>query len=79
MDVRKLMTSGADRNTTLWRKVEVDPAYRDLARRIWAQGFDRPPPAIATPEKRQRMIDEQIERAAAAVARLRARGVPTWP
>jgi hypothetical protein len=76
MDVRKLMTSGADRNTTLWRKVEVDPAYRDLARRIWAQGFDRPPPAIATPEKRQRMIDEQIERAAAAVARLRARGVP---
>lgn len=76
MDVRKLMTSGPGRNTTLWRKVEVDPAYRDLARRIWAQGFDRPPPAIATPEKRQRMIDGQIERAAAAVARLRARGVP---
>ena len=75
-DVRKLMTSGPDRNTTLWRKVEVDPAYRDLARGIWAQGFDRPPPPIATPEKRQRMIDEQIERAVAAVARLRARGVP---
>lgn len=76
MDVRKLMTSGPARNTTLWRKVEVDPAYRDLARRIWAQGFDRPPPTIDTPEKRQRLIDGQIERAAAAVARLRARGVP---
>lgn len=76
MDVRKLMMSGPGRNTTLWRKVEVDPAYRDLARRIWAQRFDRPSPAIDTSEKRQGLIDEQIERAAAAVARLRTRGVP---
>jgi hypothetical protein len=76
MDVRKLMTSAADRNTRLWRKVEVDPSYRELARRIWAQGFDRPPPAIDTLEKRSRIIDEQIGRAEAAVARLRARGVP---
>ncbi|HEY6545446.1 MAG TPA: hypothetical protein VIZ64_11165 [Dokdonella sp.] len=76
MDVRKLMTAEADRNTRLWRKVEVDPSYRALARRIWAQGFDRPPPTLDTLGKRSRSIDEQIGRAQAAVARLRARGVP---
>ena len=65
----------ADRNTHMWSKVETDPEYRALTRRIWAQDFapspDDPTPAETGDKKR----DEQIERAAKAVATLRARGV----
>lgn len=75
IDVRKLMVSGAGRNVRMWRKVELDPAYRDLARRVWAQAFGRPSPDMDTPEKRRVKIGQQIDLAAAAVATLRARGV----
>lgn len=72
-NVRKLMVSDADRNTRMWDKVVDDPAYRALARDIWAQLLSRPPP----PRKAAVALrDKQIDRAAAAVARLRARGVP---
>lgn len=75
--VRKLMTQEADRNTTLWRKVEADPDYRALARSIWTEHLTGPPPPpMATPEKAARVVDQQIARAAKAVATLRARGVP---
>jgi hypothetical protein len=75
--VRKLMTQEADRNTHMWRKVEVDPQYRALARSIWAEHFTGPPPpSVDTPEKARRVAMEQIARAAKAVATLRARGVP---
>lgn len=74
IDVRKLMVTEADRNTHIWEKVENDPRYRDLTRKIWLQEFvpdeDEPPP-----EKMQKTLNEQIDRAVAAVARLRARGV----
>ncbi|HEY0503219.1 MAG TPA: hypothetical protein VGD42_06955, partial [Lysobacter sp.] len=73
--VRKLMTQGQDRNTQLWRKVETDAGYRAMAKRIWAQDFGQPLPGMDTPEKKQKLIDEQIARAARAVATLRARGV----
>ena len=74
--VRKLMEQDADRNTHIWSKLETDPAYRELARGIWAQRFDAPPPPnIDTPEKLQKVIDTQIQRAVDAVAKLRARGV----
>jgi len=74
LDVRKLSVTEADRNTHLWSKVETDPAYRALARRIWQQDFvpspDDPPPA-----ELEKMRNEQIERSVKAVATLRARGV----
>jgi hypothetical protein len=74
MDVRKLSVSEADRNTHLWDKVENDPDYKALARKIWLQDFapseDDPPP-----EKLQQLVTEQIDRAVAAVITLRARGV----
>jgi hypothetical protein len=74
--VRKLMVQDADRNSHMWSKVETDMAYRDLCRSIWAEEFTGPPPPeIDTPEKLQKLIDAQIERAAKAVATLRARGV----
>ncbi|MBS0515756.1 MAG: hypothetical protein JSS16_09800 [Proteobacteria bacterium] len=75
-DVRKLLEQGPDRDTHMWSKVETDPQYRELARAIWAQRFDAPPPPnMDTPEKLQKVIDTQIERAVAAVTKLRARGV----
>lgn len=74
--VRKLLVQGPDRGSHIWSKVETDPQYRELARTIWAQRFDAPPPpGMDTPEKLQKVIDKQIERAVDAVARLRARGV----
>ncbi|MBV8667368.1 MAG: hypothetical protein JO269_12885 [Burkholderiaceae bacterium] len=75
-DVRKLSVSEADRNTHMWSKVENDTAYRDLARSIWAQNFTGPPPPFMdTPEKARQVVQKQIARAAAAVDKLRARGV----
>jgi hypothetical protein len=73
-DVRKLSQTEADRNTHLWSKVADDPQYRELARSIWREGFqpseDDPPPAEA-----RRIEQEQIDRMARAVAKLRTRGV----
>ena len=76
LEPRKLSMPEADRNTYVWDKLVTDSAYRELARRIWAQEFGHPWPGMETPEKARKVIDEQITRAAAAVAKLRARGVP---
>jgi len=73
-DVRKLAETEADRNTHLWSKVADDPQYRELARRIWRQGF-QPSEDDPTPEEARRVENEQIERMAKAVAKLRARAV----
>ena len=74
IDVRKLRVSEPDRNTHIWDKVENDPAYRELARTIWLQEF-QPNPDNPPPEKMAQILNEQIDRAAAAVVKLRARGV----
>jgi hypothetical protein len=71
--VRKLSQSEADRNTHLWSKVADDPEYRELARSIWRQRFA--PASDPPPEKLRATIQEQIDRMASAVAKLRARGV----
>ena len=72
-DVRKLSVSEADRNTHMWWKVEADPEYQQLARKIWSDLLTlRPRP---TPEEARKVHDEELERAVAAVAKLRARGV----
>lgn len=71
---RKLADSGPDRNTQLWSKLETDPNYRALARGIWAEKFG--PVNAAERTKLDKSTEEQIKRAAVAVAKLRARGVP---
>jgi hypothetical protein len=71
--VRKLSDHETDRNTYLWSKVETDPQYRELARSIWRQRFQ--PAADPPPEQLRKTIQEQIDRMAKAVAKLRARGV----
>jgi hypothetical protein len=76
LDPRKLSMPEADRNTYVWDKLVKDSSYRELARRIWAQVFDHPWSGMETPGKARKVIDEQVTRATAAVAKLRARGVP---
>jgi hypothetical protein len=73
-EVRKLSESESDRNTHLWSKVGDDLEYRELARKIWREGFE-PSEDDPTPEEAAKAEHEQIERAAKAVAKLRARGV----
>jgi hypothetical protein len=72
--VRKLAVHDYDRNTRMWDKVVDDPAYRALARSIWAEDFGEPPPDMETPEKARKVIDGEIDKAVAAIDKLRARG-----
>ena len=74
LNVRKLDYLTADRNSRLWDRLVSDSAYRQLATRIWAQGFQRPPGV--TEEMAAKTHAMQIARAVKAVATLRARGVP---
>ena len=76
MAVRKLAVSDADRNMQMWHKVVDDPQYRAIARATWASRFAGLPPGLDTPAGKRKSIDEQIGKAAAAIAILRARGVP---
>jgi hypothetical protein len=72
--VRKLSVIGPHRNGYLWRKVETDATYREIACSIWRQNFSPPTDAAAVVEARKTEAT-QIERAAKALATLRARGV----
>jgi hypothetical protein len=74
-NVRKLKIQDADRNSYMWSKVELDPDYRALCRAVWAANFNKPPPGMETAAAKQKLIDDQIARAVAAVTKLRARGV----
>jgi hypothetical protein len=73
--VRKLTQLDANRNNHMWAKLENDPQYRALARSIWAEDFQGPPPTAAELLDKKKSLYLQIARSAAAVARLRARGV----
>jgi hypothetical protein len=74
-DVRKLSVQDRARNTRMWDRLEYDGGYRELARKIWAAGWK--PFAERPPEFQERMLkrrEEQIERAVAAVEKLRSKG-----
>ncbi len=75
-DVRKLGQTEADRNNRMWSKLANDLEYRALARSIWEEDFNPPPPTPAEAAENKSTLDKQIARAVAAVAKLRARGVP---
>jgi hypothetical protein len=75
-DVRKLANQDRRRNTRMWDRLEYDPEYRQLAKDIWAEGWV--PLAERPEEVRERLLEarqKQIERAVAAVGKLRERGV----
>jgi hypothetical protein len=73
LDVRRLSVGDGERNTRMWDKLERDPEYAALAQRIWAQWFDLPHPGGAAGLAKG--IEDEIARAAAVVAKLRARGI----
>ena len=73
--VRKLSVQDADRNTRMWSKVETDADYRAARREGWVARFAKTPPVLDTPEKREKLFGQQIAKARAAIAKLRARGV----
>lgn len=75
LEVRKLATMGPNRATRLWARVEEDAEFQELARFIWVQGWT--PMSEQSEERRQKVAenrDEQIERAVAAVEKLKAKG-----
>ena len=73
-DVRKLMVVvDEDRASHIWDKLEKDPTYAALAQSIWTQRFAMRPGD--SPAALQKGADEQIARAAKAVAKLRKRNV----
>jgi len=73
-DVRKLMVVvDEDRASHIWDKLEKDADYRALAQGIWTQHFAMRPGD--SPGALQKGADEQIVRAAKAVAKLRKRNV----
>jgi hypothetical protein len=72
-DVRKLSLSDRDRSTRMWHKVESDSEYVAIARRVWAQEFDMPPPG--GPEAMLKTRREQITRAVKAARALQDRGI----
>lgn len=74
VSVRKLAVMDSVRNMHMWSKVENDPSYRELARNIWRQDF-QPSPNDPSPAQVRKTAREQIDIAAQAVAKLRARGV----
>lgn len=74
VEVRKLAIGGPDRNTHIWSKIENDPEYRAHARSTWKQFFGLQPSAKELAEA-QATLRKVIDRAAAAVTRLRARGI----
>lgn len=74
LDVRKLAVTERDRDTHLWSKVETDPQYRDIARRVWLSHL-RPLPGDPSLAALRHDGHEQIDKVALAVAKLRARGV----
>jgi hypothetical protein len=74
MDVRKPHGNRIDRDTAHVARLEEDAAYREHARAVWAQDFDTPPTAEDIAEGKK-ALDKVLERAEAAVKKLRARGV----
>jgi hypothetical protein len=74
--VRKLSVIESPRNGYLWRKVETDPEYQALAKRIWRQNWATPAREALAVATARKSAAPQIERAAKVVAALRARGIP---
>jgi len=69
------VTTSADRNHRLWARVEQDVAYAERVRGIWLQRLPAGPPTPEMRAKAAALIEQQIARAVAAVAKLHARGV----
>ncbi|HUR37612.1 MAG TPA: hypothetical protein VM009_07325 [Terriglobales bacterium] len=72
-DVRRLFTSSSDRNMRLWERMEKDVAYQNRAKEIWREFWTQPDPEMMS--AMPKLMAKQLDRAEAAVKKLRAKGV----
>ena len=75
LEVRKLMDMERDRNSRLWDRLVYDEAYRELAKKIWAQNWM--PLAELPPPVQEGLLEsrtKQLDRAVAATKALQAKG-----
>lgn len=72
--VRKLSNMTIHRHARMWERVELDPAYREIARTTWLGFFEVPRPEPPPPEEARRMFEALLDDVAADVERIRARG-----
>jgi hypothetical protein len=72
-DVRRLFTTDIDRNMRMWEKMENDVAYQNEQKAIWKEFWDPPDPKMMALGPKLRA--QQLERAPAAIKKLRERGV----
>ncbi len=72
-EVRKLSDMDRRREADMWARLEDDPEYAELAKSIWRDFLDHPPPAPSEAEARAQFeaILDEIERDVEAI---RARG-----
>jgi hypothetical protein len=74
LEVRKLFISDAERNMHMWQRMEQDVDYQNLQKSIWAQNWKTRPGPDQVKEMMQAR-QAQLDRATAAVAKLKQRGV----
>jgi len=74
--VRKLSQTEAEPQQPHVGQARVRSGVPCTGAKILGRGFSRPTPTPAKAAENQRTLDAQIARAVAAVAKLRARGVP---
>jgi hypothetical protein len=73
--VRKLANSRRTRQAEMWTKLEVDPAYREIARNTWLTFLKAPRPDPPPPEEEMRkQMDALLDAVADDVRAIRARG-----
>jgi hypothetical protein len=77
--IRKLSTATVDRNTRMWRRVEEDPGFRQLAKDNWVALIKQlsPPPGpdgAPPPPMPDAAIDAVIDEVKTNIDKIRARG-----
>ena len=72
--VRKLSNTRITRQSEMWERVPLDPAYRKICQDTWLAilGAKRPPPP--PPEEAKKMLDALLDDVAADVRKIRERG-----
>jgi len=73
-EVRKLSNTRRNRHTEMWDRVELDPDYREVARRTWRTFLALPPPPMPPPHVMEQITNAMYDDLTAQVAAIRARG-----
>lgn len=72
--VRKLANMRRTRQSDLWEKVALDPAYNQVVKDTWLALLNAPRPPPPPPEEASKLFDALLAEVAADVQRIRDRG-----